>query len=268
MIGPFAPPVGLVSPFVDVPFELPPTYKRLTIDIETENARPEDAEALLRTHWSPTPTWTNETIGKRFKEALEKKLDKLALIDAAPISVVSLKSEAEAIVLHSVYGEDPRQVGSVKVEGFDSVREMLLALRVVLDMHVDEQTVLVGHNVIGFDLRRLRYTFVKNGLRLPRCLADSNQPVFDIMREFGRRFSMGNGESDGKLFVKLDVVLDGLGIQSHKGAIDGSMVPELVRRARAGEQQALDILVSYAALDALSEEEAYLRMTGQAEDRA
>jgi hypothetical protein len=261
MIAPFA-----SSPFPDIPFEAPVTYQRLTLDIETEDARPEDAEALLRTHWSPNPTWTNETIGKRFKEALEKKLDKLALIDAAPIAVVSLKSDTEAIVLHSVLEDPARTVGACKVEGFATQREMLLALRVVLDQHVDGTTELVGHNVIGFDLRRLRYAFAHEGLRIPRCLADRDQPVFDLMREFGRRFSMA-GEADGKLFCALDVVLAGLGIRSHKGDIDGSMVPELVRRARAGERKALDILITYAALDAVSEEEAYLRMTGQAEDR-
>ena len=79
----------------------------ICLDIETTAGRPESAEEFMRRQWSPAPNWTPDTIGKRYKEAYEKKLGKLALLDAAGIAVIALQTPGHRMVLHCI-GTVPR----------------------------------------------------------------------------------------------------------------------------------------------------------------
>lgn len=233
-----------------------PPYEYLVLDIETANGRPEDAEREMRTLWAPNPTWKPETIGKRYLEAAEKRQERLALIDSAPIVCVSLKSGSELRCLHALREEAPRGMAGGLVEGFASPRAMLLALRALLEARLPLDAPLVGHNIAGFDLRKLRWAYLHHGLRLPVSLT-ADQAVFDCMREYGRRFSLKDSP-----YIQLAVLLEEFGIANHKSAMTGAEVPALVE---AGE---VDTLVQYALLDVLAEEEVFLRMTGQGDDRA
>lgn len=235
---------------------LPTPYGFLALDIETCDGSPDEAERWMRRCWSPNPTWKPETIGKRFLDALEAKKEKLALLDTAPIVCVSLKSETELRCLHCLQAEEPREIRGGLVEGFASQRDMLVVLRNLLDARCFDETVLVGHNILGFDLRRLRWAFVKHGVRMPYVLRGTEQPAFDTMVQYGRLFSMG----DKSMFVSLSDLLDEFGLANHKADIDGSMVPDLVREKR------FDELLEYAVLDVVAETELFLRMTGQVED--
>ena len=270
MSGPFAQQPSasaLASPFAVGDFDPPGLWSRLTIDIETENGRPEEADVAMRLTWTPSWDWKDETIGKRLREARDKKLEKLALLETAPIGCVSLRSSSgDLMVLHSVAEEPARKFSESvpgHVEGFANERAMLLGLRLLTDRYVvPHETTIVGFNVKGFDLRRLRRGYVRNGLRLPPWLALTEQPVFDLMREFGSRFS-----SEDKLFIALADVLPFFGMESHKSTLSGAEVPGLFAKARSGDRSALDTIVGYSLLDAATEDELYLRMTGQVEDR-
>jgi len=233
-------------------------YRYLALDIETTDGRPEEVERWLRIQFTPPKNFkTPEAIGKRYLEMAESKAQKMALLDTAPVVIVSLQSDSERRCLHCLRAEPARDADGALVEGFATAREMLVALRGVLDNLTSPETELVGHNILGFDLRRLRWMFVREGLRMPGALQGDDQPVFDTMRQYGRLFTVG----DSAPFVALGDLLEEFGIPSHKGEMDGSKVPQYVREGRVDE------LVAYALADVAAEAELYLRMTGQRDDQ-
>src|SRR5690606_31821930 len=101
------------------------------------------------------------------------------------------------------------------------------------------------------------WAYVRHGLRMPYVLQGTDQPVFDTMLKYAGLFSIGDNKG---LSVALDNLLEEFGIASHKGEIDGSMVPGLVAAGR------VDDLIRYALLDVLAEAELFLRMAGQTDD--
>lgn len=229
-----------------------PPYRFLALDIETAQGRPEAAERAMRLAWTPNKTWKPETIGNRYLEMLAKKEERLALLDGAPVIAVSLRSDTEHRCLHSMSAHPPKWVDGGLVEGFASQRECLIALRGLLDSRVSPDTVLVGHNILLFDLRRLRWAYVRAGVRLPLAFAAKDQPAFDTMREYGHRFS-----GDGDTHIALRDVCESFGLTSHKSIVDGAQVPELFA---AGQ---FEVIVQYSLLDVIAEADLYLRMTGQ-----
>lgn len=234
------------------------TLTWLTLDIETAGGRPEDAERDMRMNWAPSSSWKADTIGKRYLEMLDKKRERLGLIDGSGIISIALRSNPEAAqtrVLHCLYDSPAANAGGALIEGFKSERDMLLALRGLLDMQVAPETTLVGHNVQDFDLPKLRMAYLRSGLKLPACLSGF-QPVYDTMREWGKRFSATRDP-----FVSVADVLEVLGIQHHKQLIDGADVEQLYAEGKH------DLLIKYNLLDVLAEDELFRRMTGQLEDQ-
>jgi hypothetical protein len=90
------------------------------------------------------------------------------------------------------------------------------------------------------------------GVRLPAALCQHDQAVFDIMDEWCRRYTVGNG-----MMISLDDLLRELGIPSHKETVSGEMIPELYAAGQFGT------IVTYGLLDVLAEEDAFLRMLGE-----
>ncbi len=239
----------------------------IAIDIETGNGRPEEIERQLRRDYFPPSNYKKaEAIGNALLELAERRKEKSAVADGAPIYVVSLALPfsssviGEIRVLHCLREEplterDDMTGKPAFVEGFATRRQMLEALRVGLELASGPETVLVGHNIRAFDLVRLRWSYLRAGLRMPSPLAFDGQPIFDTMREFGRRFSAVE-----RPFVALSDLLEEFGMPNHKSEVSGAMVPGMIE---AGE---VDRLVAYAATDARTEAELFLRMTGQTND--
>ena len=96
---------------------------------------------------------------------------------------------------------------------------------------------------------------------MPAALA-ADQPVFDTMREYGRRFSQVE-----KPFVALADLLEEFGLPSHKAELDGSKVPGMVEEIQAGKREHLPTLLTYALKDAAIEARLFLAMTGQLPDQ-
>lgn len=225
------------------------------LDIETTAGRPEAAEEFCRRYWSPDERWKPETIGRRYLEALEKKREKLALLDAAGIAVVAIRDSSATrpvTVTHSRGDQAPEVREWGVVGGFFDEMGLLVGLREYLNANTDDGTLLVGHNVKGFDLPRLRFAYLRAGLQLPGILASPTALVFDTMREFARRFSVEREE-----FIGLAEVLEKVGMPNHKGVMDGSDIDGLL----AGGQ--LEAVLQYAALDVMCESELFLRLTGR-----
>jgi hypothetical protein len=137
---------------------------------------------------------------------------------------------------------------------------LLNALRTVLDASMDAGSVLVGHNLIYFDLPKLRNAYLRHRLKLPMALAFESdlQPVYDTMRMI-KFCSMENAMEQ---FVSLETVARVLGIPTPKAVITGADCPRLHRE---GEYS---VVLTYCALDVATTERAYLLMTGQAQELA
>lgn len=224
----------------------------LALDIETAGGRPEDAESWMRANWAPSPKWKPETIGARYLEMLGKKTERLALLDASPIISVAIRTPLEFGVWHSMQAAPPSTVQGAFVHGFATEREMLSAFRTFLAGRTNEETLLVGHNILHFDLPRLRQAFLRNGLQLPAVLSADGQPAFDTMREFCRRFS---ADSDSGM-IGLDELLKKIGLPSHKDIASGADVPGLFA---AGQ---FETILRYTLLDVATEADVFLRLTG------
>lgn len=228
-------------------FWLNPDY--VVLDIETVAGDPSDAEAWMRRAWSPSGNWKPETIGNRWLEALDKKRDRLALMDGSPIVCVQLKTPAGCEVLHWMACDEAAIAGAELVR-VSNERAMLAEVRDRLNACSESE--LVGHNVRRFDLPRLRFAMLKAGLRLPECLAASDHSLYDTMDRWGR-FSV-----DDRPFVSLSECLTAVGLPNHKDQVSGEDV------GRLWSSGDFKTLLTYSIADVLAEEALYLRMTGRA----
>lgn len=230
----------------------PPEY--LVLDIETAAGEPTEAEAWMRTVWSPNPNWKPATIGERFLQALEQKKEQLALLDSSPIITVALKTPADLRVLHWL-PVDAQEMAGVLLERTPDQKALLERTAQYLAA-CSQETVLVGHNLLHFDLPKLRQGMLRHGVRLPTALVDRDHPVYDTMREWSR-FTL-----DDRQYVSLAELAETMGLVEHKAIISGAMVPEMYAEGRWAE------LLAYAAADVLAQWQVFLRMTGQLESEA
>jgi len=229
---------------------IPPQY--VVLDIETIAGDPTEAEEWMRRVWAPNPNWKPGTIGQRFLDALEKKREQLALLDSAPIISLALRTPSDCRLLHWLDFEEPA-VSGVPLERCQDQTAMLRRAAEYFAL-CSPETVLVGHNVLRFDLPKLRLGMLRHDIALPQCLVWRDQPVFDTMREWSR-FTL-----DERQYVGLAELLETCGLVDHKKLASGAMVPELYREGRYAE------IVAYAIADVLAEWNLFLRMTGQAGD--
>jgi len=226
--------------------------QHVTIDVETIQGTPDEAEDYVRRTFTADLRWTAATIGERYKQAVEAAKEKRALLDTAPIISVSLRTESDCRLIHWMPLDVPAIAG-VPLERMPDLRSMLLRVRDYLDC-CGPDTVIVGHNVTGFDLPKLRLAMIRNRIRLPAVLADPDQPVYDTMRMW-TYFSV-----DKRQFVSLNEALELAGLPSHKGQLSGADVPSLYQ---AGQ---FETIALYAICDVLAEDSLYLWMTGRTTD--
>lgn len=226
----------------------------LTLDLETANGSPEDAEKYIRERWQPEAlaTWSEVTIGKRAKEALAAKKEKLSVLSASPILCASFKHPGGMACFHRLAHCHLTEVHGAPVAGYpDNMVAMLKGMRDWLDSIVGPDTVLVGHNIIQFDLPKLRWHYVRHNVRMPQCLV-SHANVYDMMQAYVKKYAVGSSA-----MVALRVLLEEFGVESHKDIVSGADVQGLYE---SGDH---DTIVKYALLDVDSESELYLRMIGR-----
>jgi hypothetical protein len=241
-------------------------YTYCVVDLETRNCA---ADVIARVvekkmaDWNPPANYKDPIKIAALREEVRATAgDKSACWDEAPIATIGLKSDTEFRLLHTLRVEAPRLVSGATVQGFDTEADMLKAFRALVNVawvlpdapanSLDPMspTQIVGHNIAGFDLPKLRLRSIANKLQLPRGLI-ADLPVYDTMRRWGR-FSR-----DQSPFVPLADVVDALGIPAHKHIMSGAQVPESIAAGR------FDEVIDYALLDLLAEEQAFLMMTGQ-----
>lgn len=238
-----------------------PAY--VVIDIETGNPPRAEFEAHVIARFKPTKNYP--TPASKMADAWEKA----ALTNIAPISCVSLFVDGDpgATCYHSLGAAPERTVAGGLVRGFSDERSMLIGLRALLDQVMVPETQLAGHNIDAFDLPKLRRAYAAAHLALPWTL-DTNlidaAPTFDMMRRYAYKFSIE--DRDG--FVSFDTVHGELGLSRLEAArahgipdeiaeIDGREAPDLAARGD------IERLVAYSLLDAITERDAYLLMSGR-----
>lgn len=224
------------------------------LDLETGCAPQAAIDAALE-GWKPPKNWKEETVAAKRAEMAEKAEEKSALLDATPIICLALKTDRMAAILNGMDATSYEIPGWMCLPCIDE-KGLLMALRTILDSSAAPDTVIAGHNVLNFDLPKIRNAYLRNRLRLPMALQDNAQPVVDTMRQI-RYFSMENAD---ERFVSLDTVARVLGIPQPKQVITGADCPRLHREGRVAE------IMTYCCLDVATTERAYLLMTGQAAD--
>lgn len=222
------------------------------VDIETEGGDPAQVWEWVRRNWWPNEEWKPETMGKRLIEAVEKKKEKLALLDSAEIATVQLKTAAGHLVFHKFRDRMKPEPERKDLVACANEAEMLGAVAQWLNTYCSEGTTLVGWNVNGFDLPRLRLRMVKAGLALPPALMGMCG-VLDLMKRYAYEFSVERSE-----FVALADALESLGMVNHKKEMNGALVGEFLERGEFLR------VIDYGIADVYQEEQVFLKMTGRA----
>lgn len=234
----------MIATSTPAPIPLIQRAEFVVFDIETADA-PLDAIEAAAKNWKAPSNWKAETVEKKRAEHLESLREKGALLDASPVACVGLRTPHEGRLFAGVGAFDPPTLpGWSPITITDDEPHMLAALRGWLDQVADESTILVGHNVRGFDLPKLRGAYVRHRQPLPRCLRPSpsgpSQPVVDTMHLF-KHFSMEHRDS---LFVSLETVCASFGVPRPKSVVSGADVPRMIRDGRLAEvliYQAIDV---------------------------
>ena len=225
----------------------------VVIDCETGDAPVSAIESALEA-WKPPKNWKPETVEAKRSERAEAISNKAALLDASPIICLALKTDRMAIILNGMDDTGPDVPGWLCLPCIDE-RGLLMALRTILNNATSPGTVLCGHNVLGFDLPKIRNAYLRHRIALPMALAigDESPDVYDTMRHI-RYYSM---EVTDERFVSLDTIARVLGIPQPKQVITGADCPRLHRDGRIAE------ILTYCCLDVTTTERAFLLMTGE-----
>ena len=153
----------------------------VVLDIETGDA-PQAAIDAASMAWKPPANWKPETVESKRAEHAEKVAAKAALLDASPILCLALKTDGMAVVLNGMDASAPEVPGWLVLPCCDEAG-LLRALGAILDAATEPGTEIVGHNIFGFDLPKIRNAYIRHRLPLPLVLAPhEGSPVFDSMK--------------------------------------------------------------------------------------
>jgi len=232
----------------------------LVIDIETGDAAQKYVTAAMN-RWKPPANVKDETkIAERRTAATAKIVTKSALLDAAPIVCLGIKSDKMGIIFNGMCEESFPVDGAMMVSAKDE-KGMLLHLRTWLDAVCDQNTLLLGFNSMYFDFPKIRFAYVKNRLKLPIVFSprqfEANQPQNDVMKMFLKFFT---SEKSREFYISLDQVIDRLELPSYKGSVSGAEVPRLHRE---GDYKTI---LTYVMVDVLATWAAYLLMSSRSGD--
>jgi predicted 3'-5' exonuclease similar to PolB exonuclease domain len=230
----------------------------ICLDIETGDA-PEPIIKRALAAWEPPSNYKDpEKIEEKRKEAEEKIREKAALLDGAPIACVAARTEKVGRIFNGLTKKEYK-VNHSTVVSCGTEAAMLEEFRSWLDEITTEQTTLIGFNIKGFDLRRLRSAYVRHRMKLPkvftpRILDDERQPLVDVMLMYLRWY----GPDYQRQFISLEEVCVALDLPHGKDLVAGSEIPGLIRQGKVKE------VLMHAAVDTLATLTAYLLMSSSA----
>jgi hypothetical protein len=232
---------------------------------------------LLVAQWQPPKSVTKqETIDARreeFREGLVQKAatlrDKAALLDEAPIVCIGACGFEGLVVFDAMRAGGPTVEDGIAVIRCGSEPAMLQRFRDWLDIQAAPPsdnaagTALIGFNIKGFDLPKLRCRYMKHNLKPPLALragdGEKLNPVIDIMRTF---LNFCTVDFRNRKMISFEKVLEHLGLPNYKKGVNGAKVPELHRQKKFAE------IVRYNAIDVHGEFTAWSLMSGQSKTLA
>lgn len=220
----------------------------LILDIETIPCQREDVRQYIASNIKPPATFKKaESIATWHKEegpsAIAEAVSKTGLDGAfGQVCVIGYQTDSMTQP-DAFYGLDEAQLLTDLNNYLDTI-----------DRSEWFTTTVVGHNLVGFDLRFLMQRYIVNGIkphvilhRAASAKAWDGEKVFDTMTQFA-----GYGNR-----ISLDKLCLALSISSPKGDMDGSMVGQAVADGRIEE------VVAYCKKDVAATYEVYKRMTFQ-----
>ena len=234
--------------------------KHFCFDIETGNASADDINTKAQEAKVPAKAKTEDEIRQAKIDAYQKAVDKAALLDRAPITVLAAATEAGNVVWNCI--PDPCPVSTMpglngEIRNFKSEKDMLIDLREWLTERTSVLTEIIGFNSKGFDLPKLRNAYIRHRLQLPALFVPGINPHYDVMREYLRNFTT---EFNGQMFVKLKTVQSRFGLPEYKEYISGADAPKLAAEGKS------KLVIPYCYMDTITTYLAYKFMTGQIED--
>jgi len=233
--------------------------RHVCLDIETCNA-PEEVVLTAMRFWRPPANIKDEgKIAERRADKEASLREKSALLDGAPIGCVAIVTDMGSAIF-SIIRNTPPKLEDIPAEVFAyaTEREMLIGMRDWLNARAGQDTAVIGHNCIHFDLPKIRQAYIRHKLQLPLLMNVDGPQVYDTMKQFIRAFTT---EHEGDYHVKLAEVQSKLGLQEYKEVISGDKVPGLIAQGVAVP------VLAYCWLDTWTTYQAFLAMTGQMPDR-
>ena len=234
--------------------------RHVGFDIETGYADSQGVK-LSQSFWkAPRNIKDKKALKKREKQFREKTKRNSALLDSAPIGVVSLVTERQKAIFYCVKPKRPfsklRGVSADLHQCADE-RRMMEKIGTWLDKVALPNTIVIGHNIFGFDLPKMRGAFVRHRLKLPKLINPESRyagvECYDTMLKF-RHFST---ERANDRFISHEEMISRLDLPRYKDKIRGEQVPEYLKRGKVAE------VAMYCYLDTISTYQAFKIMTGQ-----
>lgn len=227
---------------------------------------------FLVSQWQPPKSAAKqETIDAKreeYRETLVAKVhnlrDKAALFDEAPVICIGACGFEGLVVFDGMRAGGPAVEDGVAVVKCGNEHEMLVKFREWLDIQAAPPsdtaagTALIGFNIKGFDLPKLRGRYMKHNLKPPLALragdGEKLNTVIDIMTTF---INFCTVDFRQRRMISFERVIEYLGLPNYKKGVNGSKVPEMHRRRKFAE------IVRYNAIDVHTEFAAWGVMSGQ-----
>lgn len=243
---------GLVSPMQCTPY--------VVIDIETCHAPQEAIDAEIAA-WKPKANTKDPgKIEQQRLAAIANAKEKSALLDAAPLSCIGISTPGARYMFNAVAQESKADIHGFNLVNCGNERDALIAMRTTLDTMTGPETVIVGHNIKGFDLPKVRARYLHHRLHMPTIfipslLGGDNQPMFDTMTGFLKYFTAQEGREQ---YISLEEISRLLDLDVPVKVISGKDMPRLV------EEGHIDEVLLHCAVDVLAEEQCWSLLNGSA----
>jgi hypothetical protein len=253
--------------------------KHLCFDLETGDPPEEAIEVALSLVTAQSNIKDPDKIAENIEKQKENIRKKAALLDAAPIACMAWVTERERVLFHHTGAPWGKYKAPKKLEGLTDVelrcskdeRAMLIDLRewleprAVVEKDLERESfpsVLIGHNVKKFDLRHLRFAYLRLRLVAPSVLGPeairAGVEVFDTMTSFLYDYSSWH---DGDRYITLEAVSATMGLPGYKSRMKGEDVPRFVKEGK------FDEVGIYNVLDSLQTYRIFLGQANQGEDQ-
>jgi len=230
--------------------------KFVALDIETGNAPLNDVAQVIDNWKPPANVKDPEKIEAKRAEHAAKRQDKAALLDASPILCIACRTEAGGVIFDAM-GATGLEIHQWQVITSQDEKTMLQAFRTWADETITPDTIIAGHNCIGFDLPKIRNAFIRHRLQLPLFLlpqlrGDTGCEVVDTTK-LAKAFTMQHRDD---FLISLDTLADILKIARPKQAMSGADVP------KAHERGEIAPILIYCCIDTETTAQAAQMMLG------